>query len=390
MWITAPPNCRAMQSSTGRAPPTIDVLPSELLMQVLQHLTVPTRLVCAQVCRRWADVVRAPVLWERLPVTATALDDYSTAARLMTLATAAKELDLGTVFEPPSAIAIDRAATLLLRCGELRTLRLLDMGQYTGGPNLLTVAGRSCLQLRELSLAECPGIFNPEALASLSDGCPRLEKLELLTDGEEIFGGDVAQCAAPFCRLLGRIQVLHVRADMLATSAGPVAAAIATGWCRFTRLREVTLDPPASPSPARATRVLLDIISGQGDQLQRLTVHSQVVTDAIAGQIAARVGLKGANLRHLHLDAGDKLTVWGLRQLLKCWPGLQSLSLVHCLSLGAEGFRLACQELPDLTRLRYQIAASPDAPAGSADVFRGTRLPPSLRVLQLYVTPTDE
>uniref|UniRef100_A0A1I8IKS3 F-box domain-containing protein n=1 Tax=Macrostomum lignano TaxID=282301 RepID=A0A1I8IKS3_9PLAT len=158
----------------------MEQLPVELLTQILSELDQTSLGRCAQLSRRWRQIVAQPWLWRRIRIRANPSVNPNLIARL-TAWLSASLLEL----RADRLIALE-LAPLLSKSKNLQKFTLEKPQNEADhadrdrrpGPNPLSVLGRCCPRLRSLRLHYSGWLFTEDAAKQLLAGCPSLAELD--------------------------------------------------------------------------------------------------------------------------------------------------------------------------------------------------------------------
>uniref|UniRef100_A0A1I8GB72 F-box domain-containing protein n=1 Tax=Macrostomum lignano TaxID=282301 RepID=A0A1I8GB72_9PLAT len=291
----------------------MEQLPVELLTQILSELDQTSLGRCAQLSRRWRQIVAQPWLWRRIRIRANPSVNPNLIARL-TAWLSASLLEL----RADRLIALE-LAPLLSKSKNLQKFTLEKPQNEADhadrdrrpGPNPLSVLGRCCPRLRSLRLHYSGWLFTEDAAKQLLAGCPSLAELDFREYSN--FSTANSNLVSLLAGIIGRLTSLHLEVS-------------------HRLVRQVVSVLPEIP--AAAVRL---------PAWRSWLCPTQISTTRWR---AADPPLHGGGIHGLRLDFCTQLTADRFGRLAAACPRLRSLCIGECRVLDGAAYRLLVDRLP--------------------------------------------
>ncbi|XP_030625860.1 F-box/LRR-repeat protein 7 [Chanos chanos] len=284
--VHAPPGTRP---SKCPHPAFIDLLPDQVLLQILAHLPTPQLCRCARVCRRWYNLAWDPRLWRSIRLTGEQLH-ADRALRVLT----------HRLCQDTPNVCLTLETVVASGCR-----RLTDRG--------LHAVAQSCPELRRLEVASCYNVSN-EAVFEVVSRCPNLEHL------------DVSGCPKVTCISLTQEATLQ-----LSPLHGQQISIRYLDMTDCFSLEDEGLRTIAAHCPRLTHLYLRRCAYLTDDAMRQLALHCPAV-------------------RELSLSDCRLIGDFGLREVARLEGQLRYLSVAHCVRITDVGVRYVARYCP---RLRY-------------------------------------
>ncbi|MFT7811820.1 F-box/LRR-repeat protein 17 [Arapaima gigas] len=199
-----PGDCRALEVSDA---PSINQLPSSILLKVFSHLSVKERCLCASlVCKYWRDLCLDFQFWKQIDLSGLQQVTDDLLVKIASRRQNVMEINISDcrkVQDTGVRALASRCPGLLrytaYRCKQLSDASLTAIATHcpllqkvhVGNQDKLTdhvlkKLGENCRELRDVHLGQCYGISD-DGMVALAKGCPKLQRIymqenKLVTD----------------------------------------------------------------------------------------------------------------------------------------------------------------------------------------------------------------